>query len=181
MRHLESRSYLRMPAGDVPKQDDVPDPFKIEPLKSFDLYEATVAQIQKCLEEGKFSSVEYVHFCLDRVRKVNQYLEAVIETNPDAINIASGLDEERGEGSTRGPLHGIPVLVKDVSSDTRKIFLRTSLTATEYGHRRFAADYCWILGITGKPRPSRRARCCLAAESRRSHPRPREYERMGIC
>jgi amidase len=48
--------------------------------------------------------------------KTNPYLECVIETNPDALDIAAGLDEERISGSTRGPLHGIPVLVKDVST-----------------------------------------------------------------
>ena len=46
--------------------------------------------------------------------QVNQYLEAVIELNPDALDIATQLDQERAKGHVRGPLHGIPVLVKDV-------------------------------------------------------------------
>ena len=45
---------------------------------------------------------------------MNPYLEAVIETNPDALEIAQRLDDERARGKVRGPLHGIPVLVKDV-------------------------------------------------------------------
>ncbi len=48
--------------------------------------------------------------------KTNPYLECVIETNPEAIEIAKGLDDERKKGNLRGPLHGIPVLVKDVST-----------------------------------------------------------------
>lgn len=47
--------------------------------------------------------------------QTNQYLECVIETNPDALNIATALDNERRNGKVRGPLHGVPVLVKDVS------------------------------------------------------------------
>lgn len=47
--------------------------------------------------------------------QTNPYLEAVIEINPDAIDIAAKLDEERQNGKVRGPLHGIPVMVKDVS------------------------------------------------------------------
>lgn len=48
--------------------------------------------------------------------QTNQYLECVIETNPDALDIAANLDQERKDGRVRGPLHGIPVLVKDVST-----------------------------------------------------------------
>lgn len=46
--------------------------------------------------------------------KTNPYLECIIETNPDALEIAKNLDEERQRGQIRGSLHGIPVLVKDV-------------------------------------------------------------------
>lgn len=48
--------------------------------------------------------------------QVNPYLECVIEINPDALAIAAILDEERRAGKIRGPLHGVPVLVKDVST-----------------------------------------------------------------
>ncbi len=46
---------------------------------------------------------------------MNGYLECVIEINPDALQIADELDAERRDGKVRGPLHGVPVLVKDVS------------------------------------------------------------------
>lgn len=48
------------------------------------------------------------------IAQTNQYLECVIETNPDALKVAAALDKERKHGKARGPLHGIPVLVKDV-------------------------------------------------------------------
>ena len=48
---------------------------------------------------------------------MNPYLEAVIETNPDALEIAAELDDERRAGTVRGILHGIPVLVKDVRDE----------------------------------------------------------------
>lgn len=51
---------------------------------------------------------------------MNGYLECVIETNPDALDIARRLDAERKQGKVRGPLHGIPVLVKDVSVDGQR-------------------------------------------------------------
>ena len=54
-----------------------------------------------------------VFYCLPN--QIDPYLEAVIEVNPDALNIAAQLDNERGKGQVRGPLHGIPVMVKDVS------------------------------------------------------------------
>lgn len=47
---------------------------------------------------------------------MDKYLEAVIEVNPDAVQIAEYLDQERACGKCRGVLHGIPVLVKDVRS-----------------------------------------------------------------
>jgi Asp-tRNA(Asn)/Glu-tRNA(Gln) amidotransferase A subunit family amidase len=52
------------------------------------------------------------------VGKINPYLECVIETNPDALDIALVLDRDREQGIVKGPLHGIPVLVKDVSGLT---------------------------------------------------------------
>lgn len=48
--------------------------------------------------------------------KINPYLECVIETNPDALEDARVLDDERLNGCVKGPLHGVPVLVKDVGS-----------------------------------------------------------------
>ncbi|KAF2436222.1 amidase [Tothia fuscella] len=94
-------------------QDHVPAIFRVEELKGVELYEITIDELQKCFKDGSLTSVDYVKYCLERIQRVDPFLEAVIETNPDALQIASDLDRERQDGHVRGPLHGIPVLVKD--------------------------------------------------------------------
>ncbi|KAL8902139.1 MAG: hypothetical protein Q9207_004858 [Kuettlingeria erythrocarpa] len=94
-------------------QRRVPEPFRMPLFKSLDLYEITVEEVQRYMASGRISSLDYVTYCLERIRLVNPYLEAVIETNPDALAIAKSLDDERHAGGVRSPLHGIPVLVKD--------------------------------------------------------------------
>ena len=92
----------------------IPAIFHLPNLNGYDLFEITVDELQRLYSAKAFSSEEYTQFCLDRVQAVNPYLEAVIETNPDALQIARSLDEERRKGRLRGPLHGVPVFVKDV-------------------------------------------------------------------
>ena len=65
---------------------------------------------------------------------MNPYLEAIIETNPDSLAIAAELDGERRAGTTRGPLHGIPVLVKDVCDSC-------SIEATTFIHLILILEY----------------------------------------
>ena len=76
-------------------QQNIPHLFYLEKLKGFDLYESSVGQIQQYLSQGHFTSIDYVKFCLERIRVVNPYLECVIELNPDVVEIAAKLDEER--------------------------------------------------------------------------------------
>ena len=66
--------------------------------------------------------------------------------NPDAIAIAAELDQERRNGSIRGYLHGIPVLVKDVCHSLRTLL---DLIAEEYFYQRQNADNCGFLGSFG--------------------------------
>ena len=75
--------------------------------------EADVAELQRMMSRGKLSSRELTESYLDRIRRLNPTLHAIIETNPDAEKIAKRLDKERHRGHVRGPLHGIPVIVKD--------------------------------------------------------------------
>src|SRR5256884_1317113 len=75
--------------------------------------EATIPQLQALMASGQLTSKELVEGYLDRIQSLNPLLHSVIETNPDAISIAQHLDNERRRGHVRGPLHGIPVLVKD--------------------------------------------------------------------
>ena len=82
----------------------------------FDLEEATVATLQQRMQSGQETSRSLVDKYLARIEAVDRSgpaLHSVIELNPDARTIADRLDGERKSGRTRGPLHGIPVLLKD--------------------------------------------------------------------
>jgi amidase len=80
------------------------------------LEESSIAQLQEGLVQGRVTSVQLVHQYLDRIARLDKSgpkLNSVIELNPDAEAIAAALDRERKERGSRGPLHGIPVLLKD--------------------------------------------------------------------
>jgi amidase len=84
--------------------------------KASGLEEATVAQLQAAMQAGKLSAVSLARKYLTRIEELDQRgpaLRAVIELNPDALAIARSLDRERKLKGPRGPLHGIPVLIKD--------------------------------------------------------------------
>ncbi|CDO76776.1 hypothetical protein BN946_scf184978.g5 [Trametes cinnabarina] len=85
-------------------------------VKFPDLYEASIAELQNGLEQGHFSSVDLVKAYFARIEEVNLQgpaLRAVIEINPSALKQAAELDLERRILGPRGPLHGIPILLKD--------------------------------------------------------------------
>ena len=79
----------------------------------FELEEATVAQLQDSMRSGARTSRAICAAYLARIAQLDPQLHAVLETNPDALAIADRLDAERKANRVRGPLHGIPVLVKD--------------------------------------------------------------------
>ena len=75
--------------------------------------EATIPELQALMTSGELTSEQLTTNYLNQIASLNPLLHAVIETNPDALAIAAELDTERESGHLRGPLHGIPVLVKD--------------------------------------------------------------------
>ncbi|MEN2768797.1 amidase family protein [Ornithinibacillus xuwenensis] len=80
------------------------------------LIEASVVELQEAMDRGKVSAKKLTMLFLEQIAKYNHdgpMLNAVIEVNPDALFIAEALDLERKEIGSRGPLHGIPVLIKD--------------------------------------------------------------------
>jgi len=82
----------------------------------FELNEITVEELRKGLDSGKHSSKWLAEAYLDRIDRMDRKgpnLHAIIEVNPEALEIAAALDRERKEKGPRGPLHGIPVVVKD--------------------------------------------------------------------
>ena len=77
--------------------------------------EASIAELHDRFQRGELHAEDLVHWYLDRIERVDRAgpgLNAVIELNPDALMIARALDEEWRESGPRGPLHGIPVLLK---------------------------------------------------------------------
>src|SRR6266571_5410968 len=80
------------------------------------ILDAGVLEQQAQMEAGKLTSHALVSQYLARIAAIDKAgprLNAVIELNPDALGIAAEMDRERTAGKTRGPLHGIPVLLKD--------------------------------------------------------------------
>jgi len=93
-------------------------PSEPQPLtpKDFELEELTISDLQAGLQSGKYTSHQLVKKYLDRIDDIDKdgpKLNSVIEVNPDAMAIAEALDRERKEKGRRGPLHGIPILIKD--------------------------------------------------------------------
>lgn len=81
-----------------------------------DLSKLTVAELQAGLSAGDWSARSLSEACLNRIEALDKggpALSSVIEINPDALEIAEALDAERQAGNTRGPLHGLPLLLKD--------------------------------------------------------------------
>ncbi|MHB8487188.1 MAG: amidase [Candidatus Acidiferrales bacterium] len=85
-------------------------------VKPFELDEVTVAELQDGMKSGKFTARSLAQKYLDRIAEIDKQgpaINAIIELNPDALSIADALDAERKAKGPRGPLHGIPVLIKD--------------------------------------------------------------------
>jgi amidase len=81
--------------------------------RGIDIEELSIAQLQDHMEEKSFTSRELTQCYLKRIEMVNPRIKAVIETNPNALEIADKLDAERQDGKVRSRIHGIPFLVKD--------------------------------------------------------------------
>lgn len=88
----------------------------LQDVKPFELDEITIADLQDGMNSGRFTARSLVEKYSARVAEVDKNgpaINAVIEMNPDAISIAKELDRERKTKGPRGPLHGIPLLIKD--------------------------------------------------------------------
>ena len=94
----------------------VADSARMAEVKSFELDEITIDQLQAGMKSGKYAARSITEKYLARVQEVDKQgpaLNSVIELNPDALEIAESLDRERKQKGGRGPLHGIPVVIKD--------------------------------------------------------------------
>ncbi|WP_201979507.1 amidase [Hymenobacter rubidus] len=103
----------------------------------FALHEATVADLQERMAKGTETARSLCEKYLARIKALNEagpMLRAVIEINPDALNLADGLDQARKAGKLRGPLHGIPVLIKD-NIDSGDQMMTTAGASALVGHK----------------------------------------------
>ncbi|MCA1577437.1 MAG: amidase [Acidobacteria bacterium] len=104
----------------------------------FELDETTIADLQQGLQSGKYTSKALVEKYTDRINDIDKKgptLRSVIELNPDAESIASTLDRERKDRGARGPLHGIPILLKD-NIDTADRMMTTAGSLALVGAKR---------------------------------------------
>jgi amidase len=100
----------------------------------FDFVEKSILELQAAMAAGQLNSRELTQGYIRRVQSLNPLIHSVIELNPNAMAIATQLDAERRRGTVRGPLHGIPLLVKDnVATDDQMQTTAGSLAL--YGSR----------------------------------------------
>jgi amidase len=128
---LPAFSFIHEPA---PEQKPA---YHIEP---FELDETTIADLQEGMKSGKLTSRSIAEQYLARIESIDRRgptLRSVIELNPDALTIAEALDSERKEKGPRGPMHGIPVLIKD-NIDTADRMATTAGSLALVGSKRQA-------------------------------------------
>ena len=119
------------PVSALPAETTTPPP------PAFELDELTLAELQQGMQSGKYSSRALVEKYSDRIAEIDKKgpaLYSVIEMNPDAEKIATALDRERKEKGPRGPLHGIPMLIKD-NIDTQDRMMTTAGSLALVGAR----------------------------------------------
>lgn len=113
------------------RQSDIDD--------KFSLNEITIEELQQKMQKGLLTSVAITNMYLRRIKAIDKNgpkLNAVIELNPHAIKIAESLDKERRAGKQRGPMHGIPVLIKD-NIDTSDLMMTTAGSIAMTGHHTY--------------------------------------------
>ncbi|KIA90733.1 amidase [Kaistella jeonii] len=115
-----------------PKQENPVE----ESHNNFELDEMTVLELQDKMEKGIYTSAQITQLYLDRIEAIDENgpkLNSMIEVNPEALSIAKAMDQERKEGNVRGPLHGIPVVIKD-NIDTEDKMMTTAGALALVGH-----------------------------------------------
>ena len=103
----------------------------------FELNEITIDALQQAMQTGKYTSRKITELYLKRIAAIDKsgpLLNTIIELNPDALMIAVAMDAERKSGKLRGPLHGIPVLIKDNINTADKMMTTAGALALQNNH-----------------------------------------------
>jgi amidase len=119
------------------KKESGHDATSLEYADAFELNELGIEDLQNKMTTGDYTSRSITEIYLKRIEQLDingPGLNAIIELNPDAMMIADKMDRERKSGNIRGPLHGIPVLVKD-NIDTGDKMMTTAGSIALEGHR----------------------------------------------
>lgn len=103
---LAAIAFFRNAKGEIVVAAAEGDPFP-------ELVEVTIPQLQAQMKSGKLTARRLTEMYLERIKQIDTKTHSVLELNPDALTIADALDKERKKGKVRGPMHGIPVLIKD--------------------------------------------------------------------
>src|SRR5579871_4912622 len=131
-------------------------------IQPFELDEITIADLQEGMKSGRFTARSLVEKYTSRIEEVDKngpHLNSIIEMNPDATAIAESLDRERQEKGPRGPLHGVPIVIKD-NLDTADKMMTTAGSLALVGARppkdSYVAQKLRAAGavILGKTNPS---------------------------
>ncbi len=96
--------------------------------EDFPLLEVSINELQQKMESGELSALQITEMYLNRIEQLDQNgpkVNSIMELNPDAQAIAQQIDQERADGKVRGPMHGIPVIIKD-NIDTGDKMLTTA-------------------------------------------------------
>jgi len=98
------------------------------------MIEYTISEVHKLMEAGKLTAKSLVRNYIKRINKIDKAgpkINSIIELNPDALQIAENIDDERKNHKVRGPLHGIPILIKDNISSADKMMTTAGSLALE--------------------------------------------------
>lgn len=101
---MNRRDFLRISAV---------TPLVVGAVKRSEIDEATISDLQAAMARGKETAVSLAKKYLRRIEEIDPLVNSIIELNPDALAIARESDRERKSKASRGPLHGIPILLKD--------------------------------------------------------------------
>ena len=96
-----------------PAAGQTADPARALPRPAPDVVELTATQVHADLLAGRYTVVELARAFLERIERYEERYNAFVSMNPDALAVAAALDEELRSVGPRGPLHGVPVVIKD--------------------------------------------------------------------